>query len=52
MGRLIEPASERHTKEWSQKRSAIFELTGDPLRASLNSYYRAGDSLYSLKDEL
>ena len=52
VGRLIDPASERHTKEWSQKRSAIFELIGDPIKASLSSYYRAGDCLYSLKDEL
>lgn len=51
-GRLIEPASERHTREWSQNRSAIFELTGDPFRACLSSYYRAGDRLYSNKDEL
>jgi transposase len=52
VGRLIEPASERHTKEWSQKRSAIFELTGNPFKKSLSSYYRAGDRLYSQKDEL
>ena len=29
---------------------AIYELIGYPLRGSLNSYYRAGDKLYSLKE--
>lgn len=52
IGRLIDPGSERYTKEWVEKRSSLFELTGSPLRSSLNSYYRAGDRLYSLKDEL
>jgi transposase len=52
MGRLIDPGSERYTKEWVERRSALFELTGRPLRPSLNSYYRAGDRLYSVKDEL
>jgi transposase len=52
VGRLIEPGSERYTKEWVEKRSALYELTGNPLRPSLNSYYRAGDRLYALKEEL
>jgi len=52
VGRLIEPASERHTKTWVENRSALYELTGFPLRRSLNSYYRAGDKLYSLKDAI
>lgn len=51
-GRLIAPGSERYTRQWAGKRSAIYELTGEPLRGSLNSYYRAGDKLYSLKKEL
>ena len=52
VGRLIDPGSERYTKEWADKRSALFELTGFPLRSSLNSYYRAGDTLFSLKKAL
>ena len=52
VGRLINPGSERYTKEWTEKRSALFELTGFPLRSSLNSYYRAGDTLFSLKKAL
>lgn len=52
VGRLVEPGSERYTKQWVEKRSALFELTGNPLRPSLNSYYRAGDRLYAIKDEL
>lgn len=52
VGRLIDPGSERHTKEWVEKRSALYELTGPPLRRSLNSYYRAGDNLFSHKNAL
>lgn len=52
IGRLIEPASELHTREWVENRSSLYEFTGEPLRASLNSYYRAGDKLYSVKEEL
>ncbi|HEC61258.1 MAG TPA: IS1634 family transposase, partial [bacterium] len=52
IGRLIDPGSERYTKEWADKRSALYELTGVPLRSSLNSYYRAEDTLYELKEEL
>jgi len=52
VGRLIDPGSERYTKEWAEKRSALFELTGFPLRSSLNSYYRAGDTIFSLKKAL
>lgn len=50
LGRLVDPGSEKKTKEWAENRSAIYELTNEPLRNSLNSYYRAGDKLYSLKD--
>jgi transposase len=52
VGRLIDPGSERHTKQWVEKRSALYELTGLPLRRSLNSYYRAGDTLFSHKKAL
>lgn len=52
IGRLIDPGSERYTKEWVDKRSALYELTGAPLRSSLNSYYRAGDTLYEMKKAL
>ena len=51
-GRLIAPGSERYTRQWAGKRSAIYELIGEPLRESLNSYYRAGDKLYRLKEKL
>ena len=52
VGRLVEPNSERWTMEWAEKRSALYELTGMPLRKSLNSYYRAGDKIYSLKESI
>jgi transposase len=52
VGRLVDPGSERYTKGWAERRSALYELAGSPLRPSLNSYYRAGDKLYGLKDEL
>lgn len=52
IGRLIEPDSERHTKTWAEKRSAIYELIKAPLQNSLNSYYRAGDSLFKLKETI
>jgi transposase len=52
VGRLVCPGSERHTWHWAQSRSAIYELSGTPLRASLNSLYRAGDLLFELKDDL
>jgi len=50
--RLVAPGSERYTKQWAERRSALFELVGYPLRHSLNSYYRAGDTLFSLKKAL
>jgi hypothetical protein len=52
IGRLVSPGSERHTRQWAQHYSAIFELTGNALRASHNSLYRAGDHLFRLKDIL
>ncbi len=52
VGRLVSPGSERHTWNWAQNLSAIYELTGAPLRPSLSSLYRAGDLLFDLKDVL
>lgn len=52
IGRLISPGSEVHTWNWVQYRSALYELTGEPLRASLSSLYRAGDRLFDCKDAL
>jgi len=52
IGRLTSPGSERHTWEWVENRSALYELTGGPLRASLNSLYRAGDRLFKCKEAL
>lgn len=52
VGRLVSPGSELHTYTWAQKISAIYELTGSPLKPSLSSLYRAGDLLYQHKDTL
>lgn len=52
VGRLVGPGSERYTKDWAENRSAIYEITGEPLRKSLNSYYRAGDTIYSLQNKI
>ena len=52
IGRLIEPASELHTRDWVENRSALFEIINKPHRYSHNSYYRAGDRLFQLKDPL
>ncbi len=52
IGRAVSPGSERHTKEWADTQSAIYELIGEPLRNSLNSYYRGGDVLYQYKEVL
>jgi len=52
IGKLVSPGSERHTWGWVRDHSAIFELTGNPLRPSLNSLYRVGDRLFKLKDTL
>jgi transposase len=52
IGRLVSPGSEVHTYTWVEQRSALYELTGVPLRASLNSLYRAGDRLFECKDAI
>lgn len=52
IGRLVSPGSELHTYTWAQKISAIYELTGSPLKPSLSSLYRAGDLLLQHKDAL
>lgn len=52
ISRLISPGSERHTWNWAENRSAIYELSGKALRASLSSLYRAGDTLFECKDVL
>jgi len=52
VGRVIEPASELHTQGWVENTSSLYELTGAPLRHSLNSYYRANDRLFKIKNEL
>lgn len=52
IGRLIEPGSELWTKKWVEELSALYELTGAPLRHSLQSYYRGTDRLYECKDAL
>jgi len=52
VGRLIEPGSERWTKRWGEELSALYELTGVPLRHSLQSYYRGTDVLYGCREAL
>ncbi len=52
ISRLISPGSEVHTWQWANHRSALYELTGAPLRSSLNSLYRAGGRLLECKDAL
>lgn len=52
IGRLVSPGSECHTYNWAEHRSALYELTGAPLRTSLNSLYRAGDRLFDCKDAI
>jgi len=52
VGRLVSPGSELHTHRWAQQISAIYELTGSPLRPSSSSLYRAGDLLLKHKDTL
>ena len=52
VGRLIAPRSERWTKRWAEKLSALYEMTGKPLRHSLQSYYRGTDALYGCREAL
>ncbi len=52
IGRLVAPSSERETHYWAEKISSIFELTKPAKRRSLNSFYRAGDRLFAIKDSL
>ncbi len=52
VGRVIEPGSERWTKRWVEGLSALYEITGIPLRHSLQSYYRGTDALYGCKEAL
>lgn len=52
VGRLIEPGSERWTKRWAEELSALYELCGEPVSHSLQSYYRGTDRLYECKEAL
>ena len=52
LNRLIDPGSERYTREWADNRSALYEIIERPLYHSLNSYYRGGDALFKVKDKL
>jgi hypothetical protein len=51
-GRLVEPASELHTWNWANDRSAVYELVGKPAGASLTSFYRGGDRLLGMKEKI
>lgn len=52
VARLIEPGSERWTKRWAEELSALYELSGEPVSHSLQSYYRGSDRLYECKEAL
>ncbi|MDP6136168.1 MAG: IS1634 family transposase [Arenicellales bacterium] len=52
VSRLIEARSERWTKRWVEDLSALYEMTGTPLRHSLQSYYRGTDALYECREAL
>jgi hypothetical protein len=52
LSRLIYPASERQAWQWAQSRSAVYELAGTPVKGSLNSFYRATDTLFKHKDAI
>ena len=52
IGRLVDPGSELYTQEWAEHRSSLFEIIGAPLRSSLSSYYRGGDYLFKVKENL
>ena len=50
--RVVEPGSERWTKRWVEELSALYEMSGTPLRHSLQSYYRGTNALYGCKEAL
>ena len=52
VSRLVEAGSERWTKRWAEELSALYELSGTPLRHSLQSYYRGTDGLYECKEAI
>jgi transposase len=52
LGRLISPGSERHTYNWVEKLSGIYDLIDAPIQYSSRSFYRAVENLYSHKDAL
>jgi transposase len=51
-GRLIDAGSERRLQAWASMESGLYELAGEPLQGSLNSFYRGTDRIFGLKDEL
>lgn len=52
LGRLVCPGSERQTWQWAQDQSAVYELTGSPVKGSLTSFYRTTDTLFKHKDAI
>jgi hypothetical protein len=54
IGKLVSPGSERHTREWFQKRSALPEFKGyaDISKLGKDSFYEIGDKLFSHKKVL
>jgi len=52
VGRLLEPGSERNTKQYLDTNSSLAELMGQEEHVPLTAYYRANDVLYSHKEEL
>ena len=51
--RLLSPGSEQKTKRYLETNSSLYELMGhEEKEMSLNSYYRASDILFEVKEEL
>ena len=52
IGRLLEPGSERHTKNHLEINSSLYELMGQEEEAPLTAYYIANDILLKHKEDL
>jgi len=51
-GRLIDAGSELRLHQWATHESGLYELTGEPLKGGLNSFYLGTDKIFQLKDRL
>jgi hypothetical protein len=52
VGRLLEPGSEKHTQEYLETTSSLYELIGHEECLPLTAYYRANDIIGSHKEDL